>query len=68
VWTQQPGVKDTIGWATGVEVPYSIQYQMGHVDSPDPRPTGLGYYTLPDGVGSPIEVEFGDGGATWRSL
>jgi hypothetical protein len=68
VWTQQPGVKDTIGWATGVEVPYAIQYQVGHVDSPGPRPPGRDYYTLPGGIGAPIEVTFYDGGATWRYL
>jgi WD40 repeat protein len=68
VWMQNPAIKDKIGWATGVEVPYSIQYQTGHVDSPGPRPPGLGYYTLPGGMGAPIEVTFYDGGLNWRYL
>jgi WD40 repeat protein len=68
VWMQNPDIKNRIGWATGVEVPYSIQYQTGHVDSPGPRPPGLGYYTLPDGMGAPIEVTFYDGAVVWRYL
>jgi WD40 repeat protein len=66
VWTQEAGVKDGIGWATSVEVPYTVMYQVGSVDSPGPRPPGLNYYTLPDGFGTPIEVTFGDGAASWH--
>jgi len=57
-------VRDRLGWALAPEQAYTLHWQSGHVDSPDPRPAGVEYYTWP--TGNILRLTYYDGGIVWE--
>jgi hypothetical protein len=64
VWMQQPGVRTRLGWALGVEQPYTLRWQTGHADSPGVRPPGVEYYLWP--TGDILRLTYYDGAVVWN--
>jgi hypothetical protein len=64
VWADQIGVHERLGWAYSSEQPYTLRWQPGYFDTPDPTPPGVSFYTWPDGT--VIRIIFYEGAAEWN--